>query len=61
MVAAEYVERQVAIAVVIAVKEPPLLLAGSESSVASRLRMIRFGSRAWTPRYRSLPSFCEEW
>ena len=45
MPAAEYVERHVAVAIVVAVEEPALLMAVSGSSVASRSRMISFGGR----------------
>src|SRR4029077_141578 len=53
---AEHVERQIAVAVVIAVEEPPLLLACTGSSVASRSRMISFGARSCASRNKSTNS-----
>jgi hypothetical protein len=60
MAATEKVERQVAVAVVVTVEEPPFLLAVQRiigrikvKKVASRSRMICLGARSWASTNKS--------
>src|SRR5436190_2821015 len=53
---AEHVERQIAVAIVIAVEELPSCSPCTGSSVASRSRMISFGARSCASRNKSTNS-----